>query len=88
MAILLALDLPSGPRVRRQIEKEKGPDEVELFLDAEGPEVLERPHHAKSIVMKKEERADDVELVDRELARPAKEQKKLLRRHREAAECA
>lgn len=76
MAILLGLRFAFGSSPAKTIEKEEGPDEVELFPDAERPEVLERPHQAEGVIMKKEECTDDVELEYWQPACPAQEQKK------------
>jgi hypothetical protein len=64
-----------GSWAAKAIQEEKRPDEVELFFYAEGPEVLQGPHQAERVIMKKEERADDVELEDGQPACPAQEQK-------------
>ena len=55
-------------------EEDEWPDEVELLLHADGPEVLERPHGFRAAeVVEEEERAEDVNSREGEAACEAKE---------------
>lgn len=60
----------------KSIEQKERPQEVKLFFDAEGPEVLQRPHRANSVVVKEKESADDIKPDDLQPAGPTEEQEK------------
>jgi hypothetical protein len=51
----------------KAVDQEEGPDEVELLLDADGPEVFERPHQVGAPnVVKEKEGADKIDTGENE----------------------
>jgi hypothetical protein len=82
---LTGLEPALKPGAAETVEKKEGPEKVELLFDAEGPEVLQRPHVTGGVVVEKEEGGNDVDFED---GLPTRGAGALRRRHREEAECA